>query len=233
MKILPFLLFSGLFLLAFSSCYKGSDDNPTVISPYFNPIRPGAMQVGQKSRYLMLEGKNYFELGAYDDFEYLPDTLIVEITAQDGADFTFKEYFTKGSLSVSYPGYIMYDTNAVTYLARVENDTFKTIQNGSQYSRLFHYNNLALPLAHISSNQTTIKGWKTTLSYTESYVAAYTVNYNLFGKSWPFLNIIVNNTSMAFDGPGMTYMYEADAGIARTSSYSWWTQSGYGFDYLP
>jgi len=232
-KTLPFLLLSGLFLMALSSCYKGSDENPTVISPYINPILPSAMKVGQKSRYLMLKGENYFELGAYDDFSYLPDTLIVEITAQNGVDFTFKEYFTKGSLSVSYPGYIMYDTNAVTYLARVENDTFKTIQNNNQYSRLFHYNNVALPLAHINNNLTTIKGWKTTLAYTESYVNAHATGYNLFGKAWAFLNIIIDNRSMAFDGPGATFMYEGEVGIARTGSYSWWTQSGYGFDYLP
>lgn len=233
MKILSILLLSGLFLSTFSSCHKGPDENPTVISPYFNPIRPGAMQVGQKSRFLMLKGENFYEQGAYDQFEYLPDTLIVEIMAQNGADFTFKEYFTKGSVPVSYESYIMYDTNAVSYVARVQNDTFKTIFNTNQYSRLFHFSNVSLPLAHINSNQTTIKGWKTTLPYTESYTAAYATDYKLFEKNWPFLNIIVDNRSMAFDGPGATYMYEADAGIARTSSYSWWTQSGYGFDYLP
>lgn len=233
MKIQPFLLLSGLVLLAISSCYKGSEENPTVISSFFNPIRPGAMQVGQKSRYVLLKGENYYDASAYDQFQYLPDTLIVEITAQDGSDFTFKEYFTNGSLPTGYPGYIMYDSNAVTYTARVENDTFKAKLNSTQYSRFFHFGNVSLPLAHISSNPTTIKGWKTTLPYSESYIAAHTTNYVLFGENWPFLNIIVNNTSMAYDGPGVTFVYEANAGIARTTSYSWWTQSGYGFDYLP
>ncbi|MEI6410814.1 MAG: hypothetical protein WCR52_15600 [Bacteroidota bacterium] len=233
MKILPFLLLSIFFLLALSACYKGAGTDATAFPAFFNPVRPGAMQVGQKSRYLMLRGQHYFDQNNYDQFEYLPDTLIVEITAQNGPDFTFKEYFTNGSAPVGSGSYVVYQSNALTYLARVENDTFKTILNGAQSSRLFRFGKVALPLAHFSSNPTSIQGWKTTLPVNQSFITAYTTNYNLFEKVWPFLDIMIDNKYLALDGPGATYIYESQTGIARTSSYSTGALYGYGFDFLP
>ena len=46
------------------------------------------------------------------------------------------------------------------------------------------------------------------------------------------LNISIQNAIMAVDGPGTTYIYSNLNGMVRTSHYSWWTQSGFGWDLL-
>ena len=61
----------------------------------------------------------------------------------------------------------------------------------------------------------------------------YTENYTLFGKTYGFLNVIVENSAMALDGNGETYVFSKPCGIVRSSTYSWWTQEGYGWDLLP
>ena len=90
-----------------------------------------------------------------------------------------------------------------------------------------------LPLVNIVTPKVEILGWKTSLNYCECRQTGYTENYTLFGKTYPRLNVLVENSSMAVDGNGETYVYSKSNGIVRFSTYSWWTQSGVGWDLLP
>jgi hypothetical protein len=78
-----------------------------------------------------------------------------------------------------------------------------------------------------------ILGWKTSLNYCECRQQGYAEDYTLFGKTYDRLNVIVENSAMAWDGNGMTYAFSKGTGIVRFSTYGWWTQSGYGWDLLP
>jgi hypothetical protein len=55
----------------------------------------------------------------------------------------------------------------------------------------------------------------------------------LFGVNYPFLNVLVENSPMATDRNGETYVYNKTAGLVRFSTYSYWTDGGPGWDLLP
>ena len=88
-------------------------------------------------------------------------------------------------------------------------------------------------MADISTPKFDMPGWKTNLGYCECRRTGYLEDYNLFGRAYQRLNVLVDNSPMATDGNGETYVYSKFYGIVRYSTYSWWTQDGYGWDLLP
>ena len=238
--LLPFVLLV-LFVTACTECDYGDkfddlDLLPCRINTNFSkPIRPGDLQLGQRSRFLLLRGNGYGSASGLD-FEYLPDTLIVEVFAQKGDTFSLREFFTCGSQELAdKPGFVVYADSFATVQVRVANDSFyilPSIASCCNDSRLFFNHATALPLAHTLNPEVQITGWKTTLPYHESNIMAFILNTELLGKNWPFLNVASLNAGMQVDGPGFTFLYDREYGIARTAYYSWWTQAGYGFDYM-
>ncbi len=59
----------------------------------------------------------------------------------------------------------------------------------------------------LASPKIEIQGWKTNLGYCECRRTGYAEDYNLFGKNYATLNVLINNAPMAFDGNGETYVY--------------------------
>lgn len=222
------LIFFPLLALLFS-CKK--DDPYNVPDPVSNRIRFDALAVGQVSRYIGLTG-SYLD---NNYFEYSDDTLQLEIIAKDDKGYKVKE-------TLRYVGYVSnwldWEKDSVFfYYLRIKDDTLFVKPANSTYlnSSIFTYriSKFGFSLKKITSPEVEILGWKTSFpSWTDRY-EGYTEGYTLFGKTYDHLNVIVENTPMESDGQGETYVFSKSAGIVRFSTYSPWTQKGYGWDLLP
>ena len=224
-----------LFGLPFACCKKDcTDPVPSTAKCNNNPIRFDALAVGQASCYLGLSGENYNSNTA-DQFVYSDDTLEVSIIAQDGNGFMVAEKFEYVGL---VDDWLKPDKDSVYhYYIKVSNDTlrFKPINNTYLFSRIFSYQIVmqGLPLGKYTNQSIEIKGWKTSLPYCECRKEGYIENYDLLGRTYPYLNVLVENTAMTLDGNGETYVFGAGAGLVRASNYSWWSSTGIGWDLLP
>ncbi|MCB0651938.1 MAG: hypothetical protein KDC85_11740 [Saprospiraceae bacterium] len=232
MKTSHFLLF--FMLISLFSCTNLTTETPEPENQNQvyneNPIRFSALEVGQKSAYVMLIGSNYSDSLNFDDFYYFNDTLIVEIISEDENGFLVEEYTTPGSV----PLYNMSDTTYQYYL-KVENDLLKVYHPDAQYgilSYLFWHSVDSLDLTPFTNQEIQIKGWKTSLEYCECDHFGYVQNYELFGMTYDYLNVSVRDFFMAVDGDGTTFVYSNTDGLVRTTSYSWWGQTGTGWDLL-
>lgn len=224
-------IFLALFVALFA-CKK--ERLPDVPAPASTRIRFDLPAVGQVSKFIGLSGEEYFSSNNAL-FEYSDDTLRLEIVAKDANGYKVKE-------SLHYNGavqeYLDWDKDSVYfYYLQISNDTLRAVPAGTLYiqSRLFGFQitEHGIPLKKILSPKVEIDGWKTSFNYCECYRTAYTENYTLFGKLYERLNVVVENSPMALDGSGETYVYDKSSGIVRASTYGWWTQSGYGWDLLP
>lgn len=236
--ILALALFAGLAY----SCHKDAQPNndptdgpPKNPPPAIGPnIRFDSLQVGQRSRYIGLSGKNYHTQA--DDFVYTDDTLYLKIVAQDDV----KGYLVEESMN--YVGdvhpWLSPDRDSVyRYYIKVSGDSLH-LQGTSGayfYSRFFFYElkKRNLPLTDFTDQVINLSGWKTELGYCECRRTGYTEQYTLFGQNYERLNVLLDNSPMALDGNGETYAYSSVYGIVRASTYSWWTSEGIGWDLLP
>ncbi len=227
---------SILSLLAICSCCKkdtveGPLSPPTTYKG--KPVRFDSLAVGQVSLYIGFDAEKY-NSNSYDQFSYFDDTLEIAIIAKDAQGFLVAE-------SLRYTGdvsqWLEYNKDSVIYYyLNVTDDTlkFKKPEPGFLYSQLFNYQLVmqGLPLAKFSNQNLEIEGWKAKLPYCECRNTGYVENYSLFGTTYPYLNVLVENSDMAVDGNGETYVYAPKTGLVRGSTYSWWTSGGYGWDLL-
>lgn len=226
------LLFPILLCFAFFCCKK--ENPPSEPSATSHRIRFDTLAVGQVSRYIGLAGEMYFS--DLDSFEYSDDTLRLEIIEKDD---------TKGfkvAETLQYSGDVnswldLEKDETFYYYLKVEGDTLRITPDNNIYvnSRIFTYEmaGQGVPLKKYDALQVNLTGWKTDLEYCECRREAYTTDYILFDQTYNYLNVLLENSPMTFDANGMTYVYSKSAGIVRFSTYSWWTQAGIGWDYLP
>jgi hypothetical protein len=190
-------------------------------------------QIGQKNRYLMLEGSGY-SAGNGSDFDYLPDTMVVEITGQDSIGFIVKEYFTAGSADLpSFPQYIIRENEAIYSHVRVEQNEFVIIPGSNQFSRFWFSNNQNLTLNEATENPITLDGWVAKSNPSSPKQLGFATDVTLLGTTYPRLNIVINNSAMLFDGPGFNYIYDPSCTLIRSTTYSSWTDKGFAYDLLP
>lgn len=202
--------------------------------PINNHIRFDALEVGQTAQYIGLNGSAYFFENM--SFEYSDDTLRLEIVDKDAKGYKVAE-------SLHYVGYVhpwlnVWRDNVFYYYLLVSNDTLRVspVNSGEYlYSRIFAHqiSQTGLPLAKITSPEVEILGWKTSFPKCECRQQGFAENYNLFGQTYSQLNVIVENTAMAWDWNGETYVFAKPHGIVRFSTYTPWTGEGYGWDLLP
>jgi hypothetical protein len=224
MKLQPLIIaFATCALVATSACRKEKDPvtNQPVNSTH---IDFNHLEVGQKNHYLEMLGENYSSNND-SSFVYTDDTLSMEIIGEDALGFKVEERLHASKDEV------------FVYHIQVVNDSLKIIPGPDPLlqSRIFgySYNSKGLPLMDISSPLLEIKGWKTSLSYCECYQSGYFENTSILNQPYNRLNVIVNNSPMAVDGNGETFVFSAEHGIVRFATYSWWTQSGFGWDLIP
>lgn len=232
------LLMAALFSVV--ACNKKTEEKDPGdqhnLPPAFNgpALRFDNLAVGQGARFVGLNGELYGSSGV-SVFDYTDDTLQLEIIAENANGFLVREslYYT-GEVNEWFSP----DKDSIyQYYLYISGDTlrFQKANSSFFYSRLFGYTTgkQGLPLANFSNQVIEIDGWKTKLGYCECRQSGYTENYTLFGATYPFLNVLVENKPMSFDGNGETFVYSKTAGIVRASTYSWWTQTGIGWDLLP
>ena len=215
-------------MLFFTACCPEPEDISS------NPVHFDNLAVGQKSRYLLLSGDDYYLQDSFN-FDYLDDTLTLEIVDLNNEGFKVKE-------TMQYTGdthaYLQGEKDSVYYYYfNVVNDTLRITKSGSLWvnSRIFGYNSAqnGLPLIDYTDHPVEIKGWKTSFPYCECFNSGYTEHYEQFGIHYDRLNVWLQNSPMSFDGSGSTFLYSNTHGIVRMSTYSWWSQSGFGWDLLP
>lgn len=230
------LLFLSM-LTVLSACQK--DDPYNVPQPVSNRIRFDALAVGQVSRYIGLNGYGYHPAIINSYFEYTDDTLHLEIVAKDDNGYKVAE-------TVHYVGDVdtwlngSWADSTFFYYLYLSDDTlrFSPIDTWNIRSRIFrgHATRYGLPLEKITSPEVEIKDWRTSFPSWSRRWEGYTENYTLFGHTYEHLNVIVENTAMALDAPGETYVFSKSFGIVRASTYGYWTSEGYdgyGWDLIP
>lgn len=201
-----------------------------------NRIQFANPKIGQLNRYLMYQAEGYLLEDSHQNFQYLPDTLLLEVVGEDSEGFIFREFFTAGSKPLSdWQIFVNYESDAINWHGKVEQDFFqvKTGEFYHQKSRFLFFTDPRLPLKKITENKTSIEGWKTKLKYCECDETAFAENFEQFGVYFPHLNIVKNDSWMQVDGPGTTYIFDPACTMAKILHVDWWTQKGYGFDLLP
>ncbi len=199
-----------------------------------DPIRFDQLAVGQRSRYIGLDGENYRQ-GNGSEFVHSADTLVLEIVGQDAQGFQVNEVIHYGAGSSNWNSHSRDST--YSYYLTVTNDTLHLVPNVTDYlrSRLFVYYSSSdgLPLAEFADPKVDIKGWKADFPFCACRETGFTKKYRLFGKKYPRLNVLMDNTAMQTDGLGHTYVYSAKEGLVKCALYNAWTADGYGWDLLP
>ena len=226
MRLLFYLL---IFTLA--GCDSMTDDHSAPENGH--AIDFSALNVGQESSYVRFEGEDYRDTENLN-FEYTPDTLVVQVVQATEGGYVFMEYLRPGSRGL-VENDAFYMPDSIRYLVSIVDDQLRV----SGIDQLYHLSHLfwnyqeALPLEDTQENEVDIRGWKTSLPFTELYRSGYVVDFQLFGKTYSRLNVVVDDTDMQVDGPGKTFLYSIEEGIVRSSSASAWTGHGWGWDRLP
>ncbi len=230
------------FSIIFFSCHKDEETaGPTGPTP--DPIQIGCLMVGQQSSFIRFTGDKYFEPNE-NNITYYADTLVMEVVSEDNGRFVIKESLTPWSISLV--NNLLYNADSIYFIqAQVIQDTVWFEPVTGNYSGSWFFTEVAqknnpfiyqsrsyLPLVTFSGPEVQFLGWKTTYSYTETYKEASMKDQSLLGHVYPFLNARIDNSSMAFDGPGYTFIYEPKGLLVRSSVVSWWTMDGGGWDRL-
>ncbi len=216
-----------LFALVLLSC-TGIED---VTDVELNVLK---LEVGQKFKYVLLLGEKYSSQNHYD-FVYTGDTLELEVL-----DFEIPNKYLISERITAYSNMMVNDDS---YYWDNKNDVYHynwIVQNDSLYFKNLNVNNSSLgsrllvssklSLTEFDKTEVDIIGWKTSFQYYEGDIELYSRNFTLFNNYYDRLNVYLNNSPMASDGNGRTIIYSKEHGIIKTSTYSWWTGKGLGWD---
>ena len=232
MKTVTKLLLLSLIVLTFQNCDK--DDDAVLRND--NILK---LEVGQKMRYILHTGEGYSDPNNID-FTYTSDTLELEVLDFDNNTYLISEKITSlSNMKLNDVNYY-WENKDSTYVNSwiIRNDSiafesnslnFKSHLIANFYPAFYHNSNLSL---NEFEEETQITGWKTSFPYSESNTELFTKNYTQLGNNYDMLNVYINNELMSTDGPGFTTIYSREHGIVRSSRYSWWTGTGYGWDRL-
>ena len=227
-----------LFVLLFISCNK-SDEISLLCNDEQVNIDPNQMdfcnlKTGQKFRYILLVANGYYSQDS-TNFIYTGDTLELEILDYDNEKYLISEKISPWSNMMINSDEYYWNVKDSVYSNYwlIRNDSL-VIESKHAYVRS-HLMFIFLPklsLKEFDGEEVQITGWKTSFPYTESNHELFTKNYTLLGENYERLNIHINNSFMQADGPGYTTIFSKEYGIVRTSTYSWWTGEGIGWDKL-
>jgi hypothetical protein len=233
MKAIFFLI---LFIALFSSCRKNDeiccDNIPTTRDTVLMNL--SELKSGQKFRYILLTANGYYERDSIR-YTYTGDTLELEILTAENQKYLISEKITPGStMMTGNDRYYWNNKDSIYYnYWFIRNDSLVIVPRYKHFNShlIFNYDG-KFSLRESTGKEVLINGWKTTYPYIESDISLFTKNFTLLGNFYNRLNIYINNSSMAADGPGNTTIYSKEYGIVRTSKYSWWTGRGIGWDKL-
>ncbi|HMX38788.1 MAG TPA: hypothetical protein PKD78_00615 [Saprospiraceae bacterium] len=223
------ILFTALSLLAFACKDHFEPAPPLPVSG--QQVRFDQPEVGQISTYIRFRGPSC--PGNAPGFQYLPDTLMLEVTDVQGELITCRERLTPGSACVLSP-----DTHddpkgggiaELTCTLRKSNGEIKLVAASGTYlqTRLFQEPSLTLPLAPIASPERLLQEW---YPQDDGGNSGYLLNHSQQGATYPRLNVATYYGPMAWDGAGFLQLYAAEWGMVRAGLRSSWCQAGEGWD---
>lgn len=224
--------------LLLCSCKKEQVEPIDENSANLNNIDLTNPEIGQQSRYVLFRGEDIKDDDNFN-FEYLPDTLAVEIISEDENGYMVKEFLTPGSRSLNGENNVAYADSTWYYYIYIDeaDSSLKVKQRGNYYrTRLFFLydeESRGLGLQQIASPETEIMGWKTSLPFTKNFVTARTSDFTLFDTKYESLNIVIDNRPMEEGLPGSTHIFSLEQGLIRSAEYSDYDGKGYGWDVLP
>ncbi len=232
-----------LFFVILTACQKDPETGTPNTEQNPGPVEIGCLMVGQQSSFVRFTGEAYF-MPNNNNITYHADTLVMEVVSEDQGVFLLKEYLTPHSISKVTGA--LWNADSVYYLkAYVDTDTLWVEPQFGEYGSSWFFTEVSrrnslyskytlsdLPFHQFQGQEVDFLGWKTTLGYGENYKEAHMVNASLLGANYPFLNVRIDDSAMAFDGPGYTVIYEPKGLLVRSSVVNWWTQSGGGWDRL-
>jgi len=236
MKAIKYITIAISILVLFS-CNKDMDDN----NKNLNNFDFENLEVGQSFQYVLLLGEEYWDDNKNNDFSYTADTLEIEIIGKTSNSFTVREQLLPTSfVFLAENPYYWHNPDSVFINEWVIENNTLTIKQDEEFpftssSHLFFglwtsSADFTLDLNDFQEEETEIEGWKTTTGYCECDRDLFVKDLELLEINYNRLNVAIRNTPMQVDGPGISFVYNLNEGIVRTSTYSWWTGTGQGWD---
>jgi len=220
---------AGIFLLCLFSCKK--EPIQIVEETKVNFENP---KVGNFSHYVLLQGENIRDRENHQ-FEYMKDTLRIEILDIDENGYLIEEKLTEGSASLNGENNVSFPSQTISYYLNISEKVI-SIQNLHPRikSRLFFMadETEGLQTEKYEELEVEMESWKTSLPFQTNFQLAFLEDFELFGKMYPHLNVVINNDPMKEQLSGYTHIYSLEDGLVRSSSYSALTDKGFGWDLL-
>lgn len=225
---------TSLILFASALLFACQKDQDTAGAPKENTLQLSKMEVGQKNYYLRLSGEGFRDQPPFTS-EYLPDTLVLEVTAVDGDVFTLKEYLTPGSASILTPDKVTPPPNGsgeYVYKVKVADGKVQYVGmvSGQWRPHLFPKETMVLSLSDITGQEIKLSGWMPGADVTVNQ--AYLLDFQLGKSTYDRLNFVRDYNDMAFDGTGYFYLYNEKVGIVRVGYVSSWGMPGMAWDLM-
>ena len=230
MRELILMCLTGIFLLSLFSCKK----DPVLIIETTN-VNFDKPKVGNFSHYVLLQGENIKDR-ENQNYEYINDTLRIEIMDIDDNRYLIEEKLTPGSASLNGENYVAFPAETISYYLSIT-DEMVSIQNLHPRikSRLFFMPEEidGLQTETYSELEVKMESWKTSLPFNTIFQLGYLEDFELLGKMYDHLNVVINNSPMKENRSGYTHVYSMKDGLVRSSNYSSQTSKGFGWDLLP
>lgn len=205
----------SLFIAVLGSCEKEEFTVSSKALPA-DRIRFSDLQVGQRSYYLLSEIKGV--RAGNEEVRYTGDTLIVEITSQEGETYLVEERFTEGSP--------MYDTvisrycDVIRYGLEANGGGVSAVRTiDCQGSYLFDGLPQTLPLLPGTDARAELDGWRVKPfddGNDDLLLNGYVEDFRLFGIHYPRLLVQVDPSLEPLDGNRRTWLYSDEVGIVRS-----------------
>lgn len=200
-----------LFLTFCCACKKETDN----FDPPSNSILLNNMAVGQRNYYRHLGGDGPTNPYNYD---YQPDTLLLEVVAEEAGVFTLKESLTPGSLALSKPEQALKipgGINPSMYRLTVKDGqlTFVGIV-GTGTPRLFYKSQQTWPTTEVTTDEVKFDSWYP--PYSPFFSQAYVRNIKVGKYTFQRLNVVCNDKHKPVDVPRRFFLYNPKAGLVRS-----------------
>ncbi len=229
------LIFVFAAFIAFNSCSK--DDSIEITENELdNRVQFDQLKVGQISKYVFFIGENYDQQGT-NSYNYVTDTMVLEVFDEDVNGFLVREYLTPGSASLHDANNVAFaDMNVVYYLNNEGGKLNLFSKDDRLITRLFQMssqNEGTYDLMEMGMMEIKINGWTTSQPLYDGVLEGFTTNYRQLNLEFDNLNVLIDNRDVMLGGPGNTHIYSEKYGLVRATSYNASTGKGFGWDLLP
>lgn len=228
------------FIIIITLIHFGCEKEQGIIIPEDgtsnNNIRFDELEVGQTSYYLGIK-QNQRAMPPQNDYMESGDTLKVWVAEEVSENvFIFMEMMTPGS-----PNAAASPWDTLTYVVDLTiADTLQLTKfddsNFDHFNYLFDRTGRNFPLKRMLLTEASIEGRyviETDFEDGVGQLPGYTQDFQLHGVEYRHLNVIIDNSDMAFDGNGVTLLYSAEDGVVLSLVYNGFSGLGTGWELIP